>query len=112
VAAAIEREADMVLATNFSTCNVTDDTELSDYYQPEFRRTKAAPQGYIEAVLKPLQLLPGRYLISLGLIQNIPLALEFYEYRHRAYRLTIARSGAPKSALFEPMVEWLSGETV
>ncbi len=112
MAVAIERGADMVLASNFSTCNVTDDAELSDYYQPEFRRTKASPQGFIEAVLKPLQLLPGRYLISLGLIPNVPLALEFYEYRHRAYQLTIARLGSPKSALFEPMVKWVTGETI
>jgi ABC-type polysaccharide/polyol phosphate transport system ATPase subunit len=109
MAIAIERESDMLLVTNFSTCNVSNDSELADYYRQSFRKTKAVSDGFIEAVIKPIQLLEGRYLISLGLIENVPLAINFYEYRHRSYGLTIARAGAPLASVFEPVVEWVSG---
>lgn len=106
LAVGIEREADLVLVSNFSTCNVKQDEELISYHDTPFRKAKAARNGYIEAVISPLQLLEGRYLVSLGLIPNNPMEAEFYEYHHRRYRLIISRSGFPSGALFYPMLQW------
>jgi energy-coupling factor transporter ATP-binding protein EcfA2 len=108
MAVAIERESDMLLVTNFSTCNVSDDSEHADYYLQPFRKNKAVSNGFIEVIIKPIQLLEGRYLISLGLIENVPLAVNFYEYRHRFYGLTIARSGVQLASVFEPVIEWIT----
>lgn len=106
LAVAIEREHDLILVTNFSTCNVADDNDLLDYRDTPYRQTKAVKSGYIEAVISPLQLLEGRYLISLGLIPNNPLEVEFYEYHHRRYQLIVSRSGYPSGALFYPILQW------
>lgn len=106
LAVAIEREADLVLITNFSTCNVVEDRELLTYRATPHRNTKAVKNGYIEAILAPLQLLQGNYLVSLGIIPNNPLESEFYEYHHRRYRLIVARSGFPSGALFYPNLQW------
>ncbi len=106
LAVAIEREADLVLITNFSTCNVTDDAELLTYSEVPFRQATAVKYGYIEAVISPLQLLDGHYLVSLGLIPNNPMEAEFYEYHHRRYRLIVSRTGFPSGALFYPMLQW------
>ena len=106
LAVAIERESDLVLITNFSTCNVVDDAELLTYRDIPYRQTKALKNGYIEAVIIPLQLLQGQYLVSLGLIPNNPLEAEFYEYHHRRYRLTVSRSGFPSGALYYPILNW------
>jgi lipopolysaccharide transport system ATP-binding protein len=106
LAVAIEREHDLILVSNFSTCNVADDNELLSYHDTPYRQAKALKNGYIEAVISPLQLLEGRYLISLGLIPNNPLEVEFYEYHHRRYRLIVSRSGYPSGALFYPILQW------
>lgn len=106
LAIAIEREQDLILITNFSTCNVADDNELLTYHDVPYRQTKAVKSGYIEAIVSPLQLLEGHYLVSLGLIPNKPLEIEFYEYHHRRYRLIVSRSGCHSGALFYPILEW------
>lgn len=106
LAVAIEREHDLILITNFSTCNVANDNELPVYRDMPCRQTKAVKNGYIEAVIFPLQLLEGRYLVSLGLIPNNPLEVKFYEYHHRRYRLIVSRAGYPSGALFYPILEW------
>jgi lipopolysaccharide transport system ATP-binding protein len=106
LAVAIERESDLVLVTNFSTCNVASDAELLTYPNTPYRQTTAVKKGYIEAIISPLQLLEGRYLVSLGLIPNNPMEVAFYEYHHRRYRLIISRSGFPSGALFYPILEW------
>ena len=46
----------------------------------------------------------GDYLISLGLLPNIPGHVEFYEYRHRAYRVRIMPAGYASGAVFFPQV--------
>ena len=112
LAVAIEREKDLVLVTNFSTCNVADDSELSFYYDAPHRQTKAAEAGYIQAIISPLQLLEGTYLISLGLIPNRPLEVNFYEYHHRFYRLVVSRLGTPSGAIFYPFMKWQHNEKI
>lgn len=111
LAVAIEREADMLLVTNFSTCNVARDEELRSYEAAPFR-TPAFSAGFIEAELNPLQLLEGQYLVSLGLLPNQPLETDFYEYHHRMYRLVVRRSGFPSGAVFYPgQLSWQHTDT-
>jgi hypothetical protein len=51
-------------------------------------------------------MLEGEYLISLGILPNIPGHSNFYEYRHRTYRLKIVAAGYPSGAIYYPEVTW------
>lgn len=106
LAVAIERESDFLLISNFSTCTVANDNEISNYNNSPYRRTKSVKSGFIEAIISPLQLLEGRYVVSLGLLPNTPLETDFYEYHHRRYRLIVARTGFASGALIYPILQW------
>jgi lipopolysaccharide transport system ATP-binding protein len=105
LAIGIERAKDLVLIAQFSTCNVMREEELAGYDDAPFRK-RAGRTGRIEARLAPQQILAGEYIVSLGLIPNVPNATEFWEYHHRVYKLTILRTGYPSGAIFYPTVEW------
>ena len=105
MAVGIERASDFALITQFSTCNVMSDADYAAYDEAAFRQ-RARRSGVIEARLTPLQLLEGHYLVSIGLIPNIPYCADFWEYHHRSYRLSVPRDGFPSGAIFYPRVEW------
>jgi energy-coupling factor transporter ATP-binding protein EcfA2 len=100
----IERESDLVLIAQFSTV-LPSGNETTEYAEAPFRR-RASKSGVISAVFPSLQMMNGDFLVSLGVLPNIPGAVDFYEYRHRSYKLRVVAAGYPSGAAFYPMVEW------
>ena len=105
LAIGIQREADLELICQFSTCNVRRDEELRNYDEASFR-TRPGKKGTIEATIKPIQMSSGTYILSVGIIPNHPNETAFYEYHHMMYKLEIQRDGFPFGAVFYPIVEW------
>jgi ABC-type polysaccharide/polyol phosphate transport system ATPase subunit len=105
LAMAINRETDLECVNQFSTCNVLRDEQLETYDEAPFRIT-AAESGFMEARIEPIQLCQGKYLLSVGLLANTPCNVEFYEYHHFYYPISVVRSGFPFGAVFYPMVTW------
>jgi lipopolysaccharide transport system ATP-binding protein len=104
LAIGIERDSDLSLIAQFNTVNYAGN-ETHDYHDAPFR-VQASSKGAIRAFLPQLQMMNGKYLVSLGLMPNIPGAAEFYEYHHRAYSLQIVTAGYPSGAAYYPIVEW------
>jgi ABC-type polysaccharide/polyol phosphate transport system ATPase subunit len=100
----IERESDLALIAQFSTV-LPAGNETIEYADAPFRR-QASKSGVISAVLPSLQMMNGDFLVSLGVLPNIPGAVDFYEYRHRSYKLRVVAAGYPSGATFYPLVEW------
>lgn len=101
---AIERESDLVLIAQFSTV-LPAGIETHPYADAPFRR-KPSKAGVISAVFPSLQMMNGDFLVSLGLLPNIPNAVDYYEYRPRRYKLRVVAAGYPSGAAFYPFVEW------
>jgi ABC-type polysaccharide/polyol phosphate transport system ATPase subunit len=100
------RESDMSPICQFSTARVTRDADVASYDGAPFR-LHAGASGCIEATMSPIQLADGVYLVSVGLLPNRPDVVEFYEFRHLFYRISIVRDGYPLIGLsFYPMVTW------
>jgi ABC-type polysaccharide/polyol phosphate transport system ATPase subunit len=100
----IERESDPALITQFGTI-LPAGTETQAYADAPFRR-QASKCGVISAVFPSLQMMNGDFLVSVGLLPNIPDAVDFYEFRHRGYKLRVIAAGYPSGAAFYPLVEW------
>lgn len=96
-----DRQAVMYLNTNYPHS----DEEIAAYFEAPFRRYKGR-RGVIEARIPYMQLRPGEYLVSLGILPNSPEIHQFYEYRHLAYQIAVSRNGHPEPAVFYAMVEW------
>jgi ABC-type polysaccharide/polyol phosphate transport system ATPase subunit len=103
LAIGIERESDLTLISQFSTVNYAGN-ETMPYREAPFR-THAGKKGIIRARLPNYSLLAGKYLLSLGVMPNIPGTSEFYEYRHRIYPLNVV-SATPPAAIYYPNVIW------
>jgi lipopolysaccharide transport system ATP-binding protein len=103
LAIGIERESDLVLVSQFSTVNLAGNEE-APYLEATFRKA-ASCRGILRAKLPRYSLLPGKYLLSLGVLPNIPGTSEFYEYRHRTYALDVVSAG-PAGAIYYPDVKW------
>ena len=104
LAIAIEREYDLLLVAQFSTVNLSG--RETGYYDDAPFRVRPARSGTLSARIRSNQLLAGNYLVSLGILANRPMNSEFYEYRHRLYRLRIVPTGFPSGAVYYPIVEW------
>ncbi|MEZ5849029.1 MAG: ABC transporter ATP-binding protein [Hyphomicrobiaceae bacterium] len=104
IAFAIERERDLQLIAQFGTSSLsghdTNDTSILQSSEPP------ASEGVLIARFPSLELLAGDYLLSLGLLPIRSGHVDFYEYRHRFYRLRVVTSGYPSGAVFYPNVEW------
>ena len=106
MAVGINREHDLLAVCQFSTARVTRDVDLRTYGEAPFRR-RAGRTGVIEACVDPIQFAEGTYLVSVGLLPNLPSAVEFYEYRHFYYPITIVRAGfSLTGTAFYPLVTW------
>ncbi|MGE0769705.1 MAG: ABC transporter ATP-binding protein [Hyphomicrobiaceae bacterium] len=104
IAFAIERESDLQLIAQFSTStpsghNAADVDVLQSSMPP-------ASEGVLIARFPSFQLLAGDYLLSIGLLPIRSGHVDFYEYRHRFYRLRLVTPGYPSGAVFYPNVEW------
>src|SRR5262245_10468783 len=112
LALGIHRVADMLRVSHFSTGFVAHDDELENYEHVPFRKRPGAT-GYIEAVIDPIQLAEGEYWVSVGLLPNNPVLVEFYEQRLDFYPLTIMRNGHELHGLvYYPLVRWHHQPTV
>ena len=105
LACAINRESDFVLAALFNTNQPHSDEEVQ-IYQEVSHRQHSFSEGVIEGRIEPLQLCPGTYYLSFGILPNRPAEPEFYEYRHLAIKFVVERSGFAEQSVFYPMVEW------
>jgi hypothetical protein len=92
----------------FNTCYPHSDGEMASYHEQEFRRFHGRT-GVIEARIPFVQLKPGEYLVSLGILPNRQELHEFYEYRHLAYRIAVLPNGFPEPSVFYAQVEWTHG---
>lgn len=101
---AIERERDLMLVAQFGTTNPSGheerDAQTGTMLTPPHRK------GRFVVDLPEQQLLEGDYLISLGLLPNISGHVEFYEYRHRVYRIRIIPAGYRSGSVFYPYVRY------
>ena len=105
VVASVNRRDDFLLAMNFNSHLPHSDEEALGA-EPQPFRTVALRHGVIEAEVSPLQLTPGHYFLSVGILKNCPSSVDYYEYRHFFYDLVVLRSGYPESSVFYPMVTW------
>ena len=105
LACAITRDVDFVNAALFNTNQPHSDVELEHYQKVPYRQISHR-NGIIEARIEPLQLCPGSYFLSVGLLPNRPGENQFYEYRHLAIKFVVQRSGFPEASIFYPLVQW------
>jgi ABC-type polysaccharide/polyol phosphate transport system ATPase subunit len=106
LALGIHRAEDMLRVSHFSTGFMTRDAEIENYEHALFRKRPGAT-GYIEAVIDPIQLAEGEYWVSVGLLPNHPVLVEFYEQHLDFYPLTILRNGHElRGLVYYPLVSW------
>lgn len=105
LALAVNRKSDLMPIFTTSTHAFTSSEDMRHYEQAPFRR-RPSHAGVIEACINPMQCQPGSYLLSLGLLPNIPAMWVFYEYHHLAYELNIAANAGDVGGLFHPQVAW------
>ncbi len=105
LACAISRESDFLLVSSFNTNNPHSDEEMVNYKDADYRQVKYE-KGVIEARMSPLQICPGTYYLSLGLLANRPGEGDFYEYIHLGFKFVVERSGYAEASTFYPQVTW------
>lgn len=106
LAVAFNRAHDLVSVSQTSTSRVLRDSEVPVYHRAPFR-LRPGRFGVIEARIDPIQFSDGQYIVSVGILPNIPSLSEFYEYHHYFYPITILRDGESLfGTAFYPMVTW------
>jgi hypothetical protein len=105
IALAVSRGGDMLTACNCTTSNVKLDSEAPGYHQASFR-VRAGRHGFIEARIEPLQLNVGDYILSVGILGNVPLNVNFYELHQYYYSFCVLRGGMAFNGIHYPMVKW------
>jgi len=106
MAMSLNRKADLLAICHGSSANPDSYEDTAHYNRVPFRK-KPSHAGVMEARLQPLQLAPGEYLVSLGLLPGVPGNLQFYEYHHFAYEIAVHSGGASQTAGFVyPLVHW------
>ena len=103
LAIAIERERDLLLVSQFNTVNFAGYETVNTTFP--FKKI-AASKGVIGVKLPRLQLLEGQYILSVGLLPNVPGRVDFYEYHHRVYKITIIPAAYQSGAVFYPIARW------
>ncbi len=107
LAVAIHRIEDMVCVTAFNSNMPNTDEDLSHHMNQEASQKKHySSKGCIDVLLSHIQLNPGEYFVSLGILKNNVTTSEFYDYRHLAYPLNIIRNGCDQQGVFYHQVKW------
>lgn len=104
IAFGIERERDLLMISQFGTTNVSGHVGRDSKVARMSR--KAAAVGKFTVRFPESQFMEGDYLISLGVLPRVEGHVEFYEYRHRAYRISIIPAGYRSGAVIYPNVEF------
>jgi ABC-type polysaccharide/polyol phosphate transport system ATPase subunit len=105
LALAINRRSDLMCVMQANTQNARTDDEVMRYADAPFR-TRPGRQGMIEAYVNPMQLQVGEYLLSVGILPNIPDTWAFYEYHHHAYQIFVMNNGWSFGSIYGPIIEW------
>jgi len=105
MAISVNRYPDLTCVNQFNTHCFTSNQDLATYSQAPYRR-KAGGRGVFDAIISPLQLCDGDYILSIGLLPNLHDEWSFYEYHHHAYRFAVRETGWKSWGVFEPMLEW------
>lgn len=105
VAAAFTRVDDLEPIMYFNTNYPHSDREMQTYDKHEFRRYRGR-QGVIEAAIDFLQVKPGDYYVTVGILPNEPSHHEFYELRYLHYTISVLPNGFPEPSAFYPIVAW------
>ena len=104
VGVGIERDRDLLPVAQFSTIqpsgHLLQDQDMTASLGAARRR------GTMLIDLGELQLLEGDYLVSLGLLPNVPGHVDFYEYHHRVYRFRVIPAGYQSGAVMYPRVRY------
>jgi ABC-type polysaccharide/polyol phosphate transport system ATPase subunit len=108
LAVAVTSVPDHQAVMYFNTNYPHSDAEMLRYGELPFRQYRGRT-GVIEAKLPCVQLRPGEYRVSLGILPNRQDLHEFYEYRHMAYRIVVLPNGFPEPSVFYALVEWEHG---
>jgi ABC-type polysaccharide/polyol phosphate transport system ATPase subunit/SAM-dependent methyltransferase len=105
MALALNRKSDLLPVSQCYTQNLGPGETQANYTRAAHRR-RPGKTGVMEARLSPLQLQPGDYLLSIGLLANTPCNWEFYEYHHFGYEVTVTSPGDQFGALVYARVAW------
>jgi hypothetical protein len=103
VAAAFTRIGDMEPIMYFNTNYPHSDEEIQHYDEVEFRRYMGR-FGRVEARIPQLQVRPGAYLLTVGILPNQATHHEFYELHYLHYPITVNGQDIP--AIFSPQVNF------
>jgi lipopolysaccharide transport system ATP-binding protein len=103
VAVAVNRLGDLAPVFQWFTQDIMPTETRETYDLAEFRR-KPAPKGTLVLEFPYMPLQKGEYILSLGLLPNVPSCWEFYEYRHFYYKITVDSGGLDIGApiIFKP----------
>ena len=105
VAAAFTRVEDFEQIMYFNTNYPHSDAEVLHYGDAPFRQYRGRV-GIVTADIAALQVRPGRYFVSVGILPNQQSHHEFYEYHHLAYEISVLANGFEEPCVFYPLVEW------
>jgi ABC-type polysaccharide/polyol phosphate transport system ATPase subunit/2-polyprenyl-3-methyl-5-hydroxy-6-metoxy-1,4-benzoquinol methylase len=103
LALSLNRQGDLMCVMQCTT-TTPPDGDLAAWLASRSRRPPGR-SGSIQCEISPLQLAPGGYLLSVGILPDLPQSWAFYEYHHFAYEITVV-SVAPCGGLVHPLVRW------
>jgi hypothetical protein len=103
VAAAFTRVSDVEPIMYFNTNYPHSDEEIQHYDEVEFRQYLGR-LGRVEAHIPQLQVRPGAYLLTVGILPNQATHHEFYEFHYLKYLITVKGPDIP--AVFLPRVSF------
>lgn len=89
----------------FNTNYAHSDDEFRAYHFAEFRSYRGRA-GVVEALIPHVQIKPGAYILSIGILPNQPGPHEFYELHLMLYTINVRPKGGTFPALFYPNVRF------
>ncbi len=92
VALMINTYPDLIAVLQWNSQNMRPTETQSTYNQARFRPL-CARSGKIDLKFSGVGFRPGPYLLSVGLLPNLPGIWEFYEYRHFYYKFEVENLG-------------------
>jgi ABC-type polysaccharide/polyol phosphate transport system ATPase subunit len=104
MAICINRKTDLAPVSQCYTQDVSNFEDLERSRLLYSQRPGAS--GVIEAKISPIQLRPDEYLLSVGLLANLPGSWDFYEYHHLAYSFEVRSGTKGVGAIVYARVEW------
>ena len=92
IALSVNQDGDLAPIMQWYTHNILPTEAREQYNNATFRRP-AYRRGVVELGFNHVPFRAGAYILSIGLLPNIPGAWQFWEYRHLYYRFTVSDGG-------------------